>query len=161
MHAKYEPYLAKHVVRRSAHRRRQRRRRRRQTNQDCIGSRPTFCREPKTIALSGILTLEQLLASYKIKSGAGMFRLLHGHSPNVSNSNVLWNKVSARIENYISLLDHFKIWKCSQQLSTVDRMVPQHQNVGRNARVCSCNRNAGMCRCSRGTELSLFSLFGH
>ena len=50
MHAKYEPYLAKHVVRRSAHRRRQRRRRRRrrrQTNQDCIGSRPTFCREPK------------------------------------------------------------------------------------------------------------------
>ena len=44
MHAKYEPYLAKHVVRRSAHRRQ----RRRQTNHDCIGSRPTLCREPKS-----------------------------------------------------------------------------------------------------------------
>ena len=47
MHAKYEPYLAKHVVRRSAHRQQWRRRGQRQTNHDCIGSRPTFCREPK------------------------------------------------------------------------------------------------------------------
>ena len=56
MHAKYEPYLTKHVVRRSAHRQQQRRR---QTNQDCIGSQPTFCREPKTTAK---MAVEQSMA---------------------------------------------------------------------------------------------------
>ena len=40
----------------------QRRRRRRQTNQDCIGSRPTFCREPKTKVINFTIELLKLLA---------------------------------------------------------------------------------------------------